>query len=113
MQRRDKRRLPAGSAHVFAALADETRLRLIGRLCGEGPASITKLSAGFEITRQAVTKHLRVMQRSGLVACRRRGRETLWQMERAKIAEAREYLDAISRQWDSALDRLRNVVEER
>ena len=112
MPRRINRKPPAGSAPVFAALADETRLRLVGRLCAEGPASITQLAAGFDITRQAVTKHLRIIERSGLAQCRRRGRETLWQIERAKIVEAREYLDAISRQWDTKLERLRALVEE-
>ncbi len=112
MPARSKEKPPHGSAEVFAALADETRLRLVRRLCDEGPASITKLSGGFDISRQAVTKHLRVMQRSGLVRCRRRGRESVWQLENARLAEAREYLDSISRQWDRALDRLRNLVED-
>ena len=112
MPGRSKGPSPRGSAQVFAALADETRLRLVRQLCDHGPASITKLSAGFDISRQAVTKHLRVMQRSGLVRCGRRGRESVWQLERKRLAEAREYLDAISRQWDSALDRLRDLVED-
>jgi len=100
------------SAHLFAALGDETRLRLVTSLCDGGPMSITRLTAGTRITRQAITKHLRVMEQSGLVKSTRHGRESLWELEEQRLAEARRYLDTISRQWDAALLRLRELVEK-
>jgi len=101
----------AGSAPIFAALGDETRLRLVSRLCDDGPTSIAGLAGGFNITRQAITKHLRVMQTSGLVRCTRHGRESIWQLERRRLEDVRRYLDMISKQWDDALERLRKLVE--
>jgi DNA-binding transcriptional ArsR family regulator len=102
----------SGSARVFAALGDETRLRLVARLCDDGPASITRLTMEFRMSRQAVTKHLQVMQRVGLVRNSRRGRESVWRLEQRRIREARHYLDLISKQWDAALSRLQKFVEE-
>jgi DNA-binding transcriptional ArsR family regulator len=101
----------AGSASVFAALGDETRLRLVSRLCGEGPMSIAKLTAGFPMTRQAITKHLRVMESAGLVRSTPHGRESVWRLEQQKFADARRYLQEISAQWDEALSRLKHFVE--
>jgi DNA-binding transcriptional ArsR family regulator len=101
----------AGSASVFAALGDETRLRLVFRLCDDGPMSIAKLTSGFPITRQAVSKHLRVMENAGLVRSRQHGRESVWQLEQKRLAEARRYLQSISTQWDQALGRLKRFVE--
>jgi DNA-binding transcriptional ArsR family regulator len=103
---------PKASAHVFAALGDETRLRLVSRLCDQGPMSITRLTAGSKITRQAITKHLRVMEQARLVRCTRQGRESLWRLDLQRMQEARLYLDQISQQWDAALGRLRQFVEE-
>jgi DNA-binding transcriptional ArsR family regulator len=100
------------SVPLFAALGDETRLLLVSRLCHKGPASITKLTNGLGMTRQAVTKHLRVMQGSGLVRSRRRGRESIWRLDERRLHDVRRYLDMISRQWDHALARLREFVEE-
>jgi DNA-binding transcriptional ArsR family regulator len=97
---------------MFAALGDETRLRLVARLCDDGPMSITRLTAGSKVTRQAITKHLRVMEGAGLVRSRRHGRESVWQLEQRRLADARHYLDLISKQWDEALGRLRRLVEE-
>jgi DNA-binding transcriptional ArsR family regulator len=73
--------------------------------------SITRLTAGSKVTRQAVTKHLHVMQRAGLVHSERRGRERVWQLDRQRLDDARRYLDQISQQWNSALSRLRTFVE--
>lgn len=101
-----------GSAALFAALGDDMRLRLIARLCKEGSASISTLTAGSGVTRQAITKHLRMMQSSGLVRSTRRGRERLWQLNQRRLQDARRYLEIISRQWDDALARLRNFVED-
>lgn len=100
------------AAGLFAALGDETRLKLVSRLCECGPMSITRLTEGSKVTRQAITKHLRVMEGSGLVQCSRRGRESVWELDQRRVAEARRYLDAISRQWDAAIVRLRKLVEE-
>jgi DNA-binding transcriptional ArsR family regulator len=101
----------AGSAPVFAALGDETRLRLISRLSHDGPMSITRLSAGFPITRQAITKHLRVMEDAGLVRSAQHGRESVWQLEQKRFADARRHLQTISAQWDETLGRLKAFVE--
>jgi DNA-binding transcriptional ArsR family regulator len=100
------------SASLFAALGDETRLRLISRLCDNGPLSIARLAEGQPVTRQGITKHLRVMRRAGLVRNHRQGRESVWQLEQRRLEDARGYLDLISRQWDDALARLRQFVEE-
>jgi DNA-binding transcriptional ArsR family regulator len=100
------------SAHLFAALGDETRLRLISRLCNSGPMSIARLTEHSRVTRQAIRKHLRVMEESGLVRGTRHGRESIWQLERRRLEEARRYLDSISKQWDGALARLREFVED-
>ena len=99
-------------APLFAALGDENRLRLVARLCAHGPKSITGLAEGSKVTRQAVTKHLRVMEKAGLVHSRRNGRESIWQMDAKRIDEVRRYLDVVSKQWDDALERLRAVVEK-
>ena len=100
-----------GSAAIFAALGDETRLGLVSRLCDEGPLSIAKLSGGFGISRQAITKHLRVMEQAGLVRSTQLGRESIWQLEQKRLAQAREHLQQISTQWDDALARLKQFVE--
>ena len=101
----------ADSAAVFFALGDETRLGLVARLCDEGPTSITKLAETFDMTRQAITKHLRVMEDAGLVHGSRHGRERIWRLEPRRVAEARRHLEAISAQWDDAVLRLRRFVE--
>ena len=98
-------------AAIFAALGDETRLRLIARLSDDGPASIAGLAEGFHISRQAISKHLRVMSDAGLARSGRRGRETVWQLEEDGLADARRYLQAISTDWDDKLRRLKNLVE--
>ncbi len=102
---------PRESARLFAALGDETRLRLVSRLCDQGPMSITRLAAGSRVSRQAITKHLRVMENAGLVRGGRRGRESVWQLEQRRLEEVRQYLQMISQQWDDALGRLQQFVE--
>ena len=103
--------LSAG-APVFAALGDATRLRLVSRLSGGRPQSITQLSAGAAVTRQAITKHLRVLQKVGMVHSVRTGRESLFQFDPQPFAEMHQYLDFVSRQWDQVLGRLKTFVEE-
>ena len=100
------------AAPLFAALGDETRLRLVIRLSSGGPGSITQLSAKSDVSRQAITKHLRVLAEAGLVRSTRRGREQVWDLEPKRLADAHDYLNRISRQWDEALDRLRRFVED-
>ena len=100
------------AAPVFAALGDPTRLRVIARLCSEGPLSITQLSEGSKVTRQAITKHLHVLSDAGLTRDRRHGRERIWELEPARLETAQNYLDQISANWDAALGRLKALVEE-
>jgi len=100
------------SAAIFGALGDVTRLRLVARLSTGGPQSITRLTEESSITRQAVTKHLRVLEGAGLVRGTRRGRESQWELEPDRLEVAYRYLDLVSNRWDSALARLRKLVEE-
>ncbi len=100
-----------GSAPVFAALGDETRLRLVARLGSEGPLSIARLTTGPAATRQAVTNPLSVLAGAGLARGTRHGRERLWALEPGPLQEARRRLDLVSRQWDHALARLKASVE--
>jgi DNA-binding transcriptional ArsR family regulator len=96
---------------VFAALGDRTRLSLLMRLSDGQPRSIASLSADTELTRQAVTKHLRVLEQAGLANSVRVGRESRFTYRPEPIAEARSYLDRVSAQWEDALSRLRSFVE--
>jgi DNA-binding transcriptional ArsR family regulator len=98
-------------APQFAALGDEMRLRLIASLCVGGAMSITQLTSGTDITRQAVTKHLGVLAAAGLVRDLKVGRERLWEFEPAQMDEARRSLEAIALQWDHALAKLKRAVE--
>lgn len=100
-----------GSAPVFAALGDPTRLHLVARLCTGEPLSITTLAAGTRVTRQAVTKHLHVLAHARLVRSTRQGREQLWELNPSQLREARRCLEAISGQWDAALGRLKSAIE--
>lgn len=100
------------SATLFAALGDETRLRIVVRLARGEPVSITELAAGGGITRQAVTKHLHVLAGAGLARGTRLGREQRWSLDRKQVEQARVFLEGISRRWDDALARLKTMVEE-
>ncbi|EJL77267.1 putative transcriptional regulator [Polaromonas sp. CF318] len=100
-----------GPAGVFAALGDETRLRLVAVLCVGGAVSIAQLTATTDITRQAVTKHLHVLADAGLVHHVKVGRERLWQFDPQQLDEARRSLDLIAQQWDQALGRLKASLE--
>jgi DNA-binding transcriptional ArsR family regulator len=101
-------------ARVFAALGDETRLALVAKLCRGEPLSISELTestASRGMTRQAVTKHLRVLERVGMVRCVRAGRERRFEFNPAPVEEMREYLEFVSAKWDEALGRLKAFVE--
>jgi DNA-binding transcriptional ArsR family regulator len=100
------------TAPVFAALGDETRLRLVARLSVEGALSIAQLTTGGSITRQAVTKHLHVLADAGLAHSTQHGRERLWELKPKTLLTAREYLDQVSAHWDAALGRLQQLVED-
>lgn len=100
------------SAPVFAALGDGTRLWLLAKLSRGERFSISQLTEGSKLTRQAITKHLRVLERVEVVRSIRSGRESLFQFNPAPIAEMKQYLDQVSTQWDEALGRLKSFVEE-
>jgi DNA-binding transcriptional ArsR family regulator len=102
---------PHCHAPVFAALGDETRLQLVGKLCGGEPLSISDLSAGSRLTRQAITKHLRVLEDARLVRGARRGRKMLFRFTPGPIDDARRYLESASTQWEHTLARLKSLVE--
>jgi DNA-binding transcriptional ArsR family regulator len=99
-------------ASVFAALGDETRLSVLVKLTSGQPQSISRLTVGTKRTRQAVTKHLRVLEDAGVVRCVRIGRESRFELETKPIDEVREYLEHVSEQWEDALARLKSFVEE-
>jgi DNA-binding transcriptional ArsR family regulator len=103
---------PNQTAAVFFALGDETRLSLIRELGSHVALSATMLSDGARVTRQAIVKHLQVLEGAGLVVHRRRGREVLYALELRRFDEARAFLEAISAGWDRAIERLRLSVEE-
>ncbi len=98
-------------APVFAALGDETRLSLVARLAAGEPCSISGLTAGSKLTRQAITKHLRVLERAGVVHAVREGRESRFELNPASLKQVQSYLDLVSEQWDQALARLKAFVE--
>jgi len=103
-----KRQAPAP---VFAALGDRTRLSLVAKLSGGQPRSIAQLTEGTRLTRQAITKHLRVLERVEIVRSVRAGRESLFELDPEPIEELKRYLDLVSEQWDKSLSRLKAFVE--
>ena len=106
-----RRSAVAARASLFAALGDETRLALLARLARGRSCSIAQLTQGTDLTRQAVTKHLRVLQRVRIVHARREGRESLFEIDPAPVRELTAYLETVSRQWETALSRLKSFVE--
>jgi DNA-binding transcriptional ArsR family regulator len=98
-------------APVFAALGDETRLLLVARLSRGQPHSISQLTQGSKLTRQAITKHLRVLEKAGIVHSVRAGRENRFEFDPEAMDAIKEYLDFVSEQWDQALSRLKSFVE--
>jgi DNA-binding transcriptional ArsR family regulator len=98
-------------AIIFAALGDETRLLLVAKLSGGQPCSIAQLTKGSKLTRQAITKHLRVLEDVGIVHSARTGRESLFELDPKPMEEARKYLDRVSEEWDQALGWLKAFVE--
>ena len=98
-------------AALFAALGDSTRLQLVSRLSHDGPLSITALTVDASMSRQAVTKHLQVLETTGLAVSRREGRERIFALRPERLAAVHRYLDRIDRHWDEAIARLRAHVE--
>ena len=110
-----KRRIELGLAEaalLFAALGDETRLALIRRLSEAGPASISSLAQNFRFSRQAITKHLQFLAIAGIIDGKRAGREHLWALNPARLAQAQRCLEVIAHGWDDALRRLKAHVED-
>lgn len=105
-------RSQGAAAPVFAALGEPTRLRLLGRLSAEGPLSITQLTNGAGVTRQAITRHLDVLEEVGLVKDEKQGRERVFSLDQKRLQVARQYLNEIESQWDAAAARLRAFVED-
>jgi DNA-binding transcriptional ArsR family regulator len=101
------------SAPIFAALGDPTRLEIVARLSYRGPQTVAKLAIGSRVTRQAISKHVHVLENAGLVHRIKQGRERLLELETRRLEDARRYLNDISMEWDSALDRLRVLVEQK
>jgi DNA-binding transcriptional ArsR family regulator len=98
-------------AAAFAALGDETRLSLVSELAGGAPRSIAQLTDGARMSRQAISKHLRVLEHAGIVRSSRSGRENLFEFNPAPVQELRSYLERVSAQWDQVLGRLKSFVE--
>ncbi len=103
---------PPRQAVVFAALGDDTRLALVAQLVSGKPASIAELASGSPLSRQAITKHLRVLERAGVVHSVRSGRESRFVLDPRPLHAMQHYLDRVSRQWDQALARLKSFVED-
>jgi DNA-binding transcriptional ArsR family regulator len=96
---------------VFAALGDQTRLSLVAKLSRGQSYSIAQLTSDSKLTRQAITKHLRVLESVGIVHSTHKGREHIFEFDPRPIENVREYLDLVSMQWDQALSRLKAFVE--
>ena len=99
-------------ADIFFALGDGTRLSVVRKLGTAGAMSATALSDDAHVTRQAIVKHLQVLEGARLVTHEKRGREVLYALEPVRLEDARAFLDAISASWDRAIDRLRRLVED-
>jgi len=98
-------------AAIFAALGQETRLSLVTKLSEGLPCSISQLTGGSKLTRQAVTRHLRVLEEVGLVHSTPSGRESLFELDTIPFKDIGEYLEFVSEQWKQALGRLKSFVE--
>jgi DNA-binding transcriptional ArsR family regulator len=96
---------------MFAALGDETRLSLVAKLCDGQRCSISQLTHGSRLTRQAITKHLRVLEKAELVRSVHVGRESLFELNPEPINEMKKFLDRVSDLWDRKLARFKSIVE--
>ncbi|MDG4785817.1 metalloregulator ArsR/SmtB family transcription factor [Micromonospora sp. WMMD1102] len=97
--------------HVCAALGDETRWSILTAL-GEGPASASALATRMPVSRQAITKHLEILQRVGLVKPVRVGREIRYQVLGAELSATARRLDAIGSEWERRLADIKAIAED-
>lgn len=96
---------------TFAALADPTRRAILARLAS-GETSVTELAKPFKMSAPAITKHLKVLQRAGLIT---QGRQAQWRpcrLEAKPLREAAEWVEQYRRYWEQSLDRLDNYLQE-
>ena len=103
---------PQELAPIFSSLGDPTRLQLVSRLLAGKALSISRLAEGNDISRQAISKHLAVLQKSGVVQSQRNGRENLFALQSESITAAQDYLNQVAAQWDDALMRLQTFLED-
>lgn len=99
------------AANGFAALGDPTRLALLTMLSDGDARSITELSSGFDLSRQAITKHLRILEAEQLITGQRAGRETRFALQVKRLDDLGDFLQTVSQQWDQTLNRLREHLE--
>jgi len=112
MSRKLRKRItakPKARARVFAALGDKTRLSLVAKLCSGEPNSISQLAQESKLTRQAITKHLGVLERAGIVGSSQSGRERLFEFDPEPLEELRVYLNSVTKQWEQTRSRLKAV----
>ena len=109
---RKRRTALKARASLFAALGAEARLALIEKLAKGSPQSISRLAQNSAMTRQAITKHLRVLENARVVHSVRVGRESLFEFRLQPLKELQSYLERVSHQWDDALSRLKSFVEK-
>ena len=102
----------SGVDDAFAALADPTRRHLLQVLVRGGAGTATGLAARLPVTRQAVGKHLAVLERAGLVRARRVGRESRYEPRTAALAEAADWLAELAAEWDQRLGRIAALAED-
>lgn len=115
MSRKIRKRLiskPKARARIFAALGDKTRLALVARLCSGEPSSISELADDSKLTRQAITKHLGVLERAGIVRSSHAGRERIFEFDPEPIEGLQDYLATVSKQWDETLAHLKSHLEK-
>ena len=101
----------ASLAPVFAALGDDTRWAILTRL-GEGPASASALARELPVTRQAIAKHLEVLQAAGLVEAEKAGRELVFRALGGRLSDVARDLERIGAAWDARLARIKRLAEE-
>ena len=96
---------------LWAAVADPTRRRVLDSLLVHGEATTTTLAAGLPVTRQAVAKHMTVLNRVGLVEGRRRGREVRYALRPERLDDAAEAMARVAAQWDRRVARIKRLAE--
>jgi DNA-binding transcriptional ArsR family regulator len=98
---------------VFGALADPMRSRVLETLATRGGATATEVAADLPVTRQAIVKHLGILNRAGLVTWRKEGRDVRYDVQVARLRDVARWLDRIASQWDRRLTRLKEMAERR